>query len=879
MRRIFFALFIAFGFLSAKAQTPLMPTGNLDQWYPFCSATDLLDRTFNGFDLTSSGVTAAVDRFGQPNKAYQFNGVNSEMHYSTFFSIPIFGIGEFTYSVHIYPTVAQDAIILYNGNPALNGLGIVMNNGTLGGGPGNQVALLFSGTTQVLSTPVTLNQWHHLVVLRNGNSYVFFVDGVSVGFYVPPVPPGYVTPTTVFQLGLDFTNGTRPFSGRIDDVSIYSRQLSSVEVLRLKDFNPNIIFNLGPDTAILADTLLLGGGRIDTLTYPCSKTFPGDPAAFKYQWSTGPSDTSTTSLLGFPPGIPTPDATRSLTITRYLSCPSTDAIVVRHVVPRLALGNDTVFCTGDTLVLNPTPTPGATYTWSTGATTPSIQVTATGVYYVRMDSAGAKAFDTINIIVNPGITVTLQEDDTLCQGGTYNLFPAETYTSPVYQWSDGTTTTPVFTATTTGCYWVEVRDMGCIRRDTACITILYDTVTLYNPDTAICKGAFVVARASASPTISYQWTPTAGIPMSNVPTPTITPDTSAWYVLTATIFNCNVRDSFYIDVQPTPTVKMGGNRQVCQYDSIRIAPIIGPTWYTRYSYDWTPGFYLDDSEKNAVIFTPGDTTKLVLVVSTPAGCSASDSIIVNTYRGDFLSLGIDTALCPRDSIKLFPTSSEPGITRYSWNPSTYVNDSNSATPVIRPETGITYSVIGTSMYGCKDTVTYRINVFPNAVINLEDSVVLFPGESYQFNPVTNATRYRWDPPIGLTDTAASNPIATPPYSMKYILTARTEDGCIAIDSTNVRVMTNSIIDVPNAFIPGGNIGSLKVIIRGAARLRYFRIYNRYGNMVFDAKNIEEGWDGTYGDKRQPGGVYVYETEAITSTGQIIRKQGNITVIE
>ena len=147
MKKYLFALLIMLaGNVSLAQPTPLLPSTNLDQWWPFCSATDLLDRTMTGFDLLSSAVTGATDRFGQPNKAYLFNGVNSELHYSTTLSLPIFGIADFTYSAHIFPTAAQHSIIVYNGNPALDGLGIIMGDGA--GGAGNRIGLRFGGLSE-----------------------------------------------------------------------------------------------------------------------------------------------------------------------------------------------------------------------------------------------------------------------------------------------------------------------------------------------------------------------------------------------------------------------------------------------------------------------------------------------------------------------------------------------------------------------------------------------------------------------------------------------------------------------------------------------------------------------------------------------------------
>jgi len=882
MKRFLFTIAIFLCINNLYGQAVNLPSGNLDAWYPFCGPGDLLDRTLGGFDLIGSNVTPATDRFGRPNRAYSFNGVNSEMHYSTTFALPIFGVAEFTYSCHIFPTVIQDAIIIYNGNPTVDGFGIVMNDGTFGGGPGNIVSLLFNGTDQQLPTPITLNQWHHLLFRRVGNGYVFFVDGVNVGSYIPATPPGFATPTTVFQLGYDFTANARAFTGRIDDVAIYSRQVNNAEVLRLRDFNPNIEYSLGVDTAVCENVFNLGGGGpgagLDTTQYPNKQFFTN---GYKYTWSNGDTTKSKISI-NFPIGVVTPDSTRSLVIERLYSCPANRAVTIKHIIPKVDLGNDTIFCSGNTLILNSVPNAVSQYTWNTGATTPTIPVDTTGVYYVEVDSLGGRciAFDTVSVQVEPPTTVRLRSDTLLCQGGSVTLSSLDTpYTAPVYRWSDGITTTPTFNVTASGTYWLEVLDNSCIDADTVNITIVYDTVTVLSNDTAICKGASVTAVSSYDPSITYQWTPTTGMPISTIPTPLITPDTSAWYVVNATILSCVARDSFYIDVQPNPTVNMRGNRNVCKYDTIKITPVVSPGWYTNYIYDWTPGTFLDDSTAPTVIFTAGDTTKLVLTVSTPAGCTSSDSIIIFKYNGNFASMSTDTTVCPGDSVQLFPLSTEPGTTYYSWNPPTYIDDANSATPIIKPITNINYDIIATSMFGCKDTLSYSITVNPAAVITITDSVVLFPGETYQISPISNCTYYSWAPPIGLSDTSVSNPIANPPVSTKYIVTARTEDGCKAIDSISIRVSEYSIISVPNAFAPSSSVnGKLKVILNGIARLRFFRIYNRWGNLVYEGEDIADGWDGTLGGVSQPQGVYVYEAEAVTDKGKILRKQGNVTLL-
>lgn len=892
MRKIFVALFALMSFSAAFAQPMhLLPSLNLQHWYPFCSATDLFDRTFTGFDLLGANLTPTTDRYGHANRAYQFNGVNSEMHFSTTFTIPAFGIADFSYSVHIYPTVAQNAVILYNGDPSNDGLGLIINNGTFGGGAGVHVSMLFGGITQSTGVDVPLNAWSHLVMRRNGNSYLMLLNGILVDTYIPAITPGYNPPTGFFQLGNDFTAGNKFFTGKIDDIAIYDRQLSTPDCALIRDFDPNIEFSLGSDTAICPNVLYIGGHPsaspiLDTVRYPNRSYTASATSAwylgYKYQWSTGDSGSYKTVTF---PSVVSPDVTRSLTISRDRSCPFQDAITIHHVIPSLYIGPDTVFCTGSSVTLNPFPTPGVSYTWNTGATTPSIVVSTTGTFACTADSLGCIARDTAIISVSPLTHVDLGPDDTLCKGGTVTLRSSVTYFNPTYRWSDGITTSDTFVVSNTGTYWLEVTDSACKASDTVNVVIVWDTLTVFNPDTSICAGDFVIIRATSSPAINYQWLPTAGIPLSNIPATTITPDTSAMYVLEGTItlsgslLNCRTYDSVFIEVQPIPKINMGGNRFICKYDTLRINSGVTPAWYGSYIYDWTPGTFLSDSAAPYTVFTAGDTTKLLLEVKTPAGCSSIDSIMIWKLNGDFASMSIDTSLCPGDSIVLNPISTEPGITSYVWHPATYLSDSTQTNAVVKPINDINYTGIATSSFGCKDTLTFSVHMYPAAVISLIDSVVLFPGETYQLLPITNAHYHTWSPPIGLTDTNTINPVADPSVTTLYKLRAVTEDGCIATDSVRVRVMENSVITVANAFIPGGYSGNLKAQLRGIARLRYFRIFNRWGVMVYESTDITEGWDGTLDGKPQPAGVYVYEAEALTSTGQVIHKQGNITVLK
>ncbi|MBX2907922.1 MAG: gliding motility-associated C-terminal domain-containing protein [Taibaiella sp.] len=604
----------------------------------------------------------------------------------------------------------------------------------------------------------------------------------------------------------------------------------------------------------------------------CSYDFPiglYSPAGYtNYTWSTGSG-----SSIGIPATSGGAYWVRSI-----LACDvRMDTFhVTSFPAPAVYLGHDTGFCIGNTYVLSSPQPAGSTWVWSTGSTIDSIHVSASGTYSLSVtNSYGCSDTDEVVILVTTPPVVNLGPDTTVCNGSAFVLSSSVTYTAPSYLWQDYSTT-PVLTATATGTYWLQVTEYGCPGADTIRVELKFDTFTLYNPDTAICRGQSVQVRATADADMTFQWRPTTGIANSVLLTPLIKPDTSAMYTVTTHMEGCpDLRDSFYIDVQPVPDPFLGLNRHLCEFDSVHIISSVDPPWYNHYSYHWSPGLAVDDSTITAVVFRAGTSTNIKLTVTTPAGCTGIDSAMMVVHPGNFAVGGGDTTVCPNSSVRLLAA----GGVSYKWIPSTYLDDPESATPLSKPETDQNYAVIVTSEYGCRDTLGVKISVSPSAVMNLVDSVVIFPGESYQISPETNGSRFTWTPSGGLSGKFISNPLATPEVSTLYRVQFVTEDGCRAIDSIYINVNENALIAVPNAFTPGA--GSNSILYprkRGLATLKSFRVYNRWGNVVFQSSSFDEGWDGTYKGVPQPLGVYVYTIEAQTDKGRDIVKSGNVTLL-
>ena len=598
------------------------------------------------------------------------------------------------------------------------------------------------------------------------------------------------------------------------------------------------------------------------------------------------------------------DYTYTVTVnpTALTACKSTDTIHM-HVIGDFTINTpDANICVGQSVAVAVTGSNEIHYAWTPTAgvvtatsQSPVITPITKGDFTYVVTGSYANCPDYVHTFHIHADTpnVVYHVTDTICLGMAYTFNvagPAGFYYH--YQWSsvpaagvtfsNDTLPNPLIIPTNVGAYVFSAISLplspACADTSLFNIYVLPNTISVSPTDTSVCAGKVIQVIGTGDVHFAYQWLPTAGIPNSGVLNALITPDTSALYVVTAHFRGCpDIHATLHLDVQPNPTVYIGGNRLLCQFDTLHLSASINPPWYSAYSYTWSPVADLDQSTTRTVVFSGSTTTNLHLVVSTPAGCSSQDSALITVLPGNFASVSGRTEFCPHDTATL-TVLPQSGVT-YSWYPRLYLDDSASGTPVISPIATQSYTIVATTPNGCKDTVNYMATVFPAAVLYLGDSVILYPGESYHITPSTNCVAFAWFPPEGLSAANISDPVASPVASTKYLVTASTENGCITSDSINIYLSDESLLALPNAFTPGTGANSeFKIIKRGIATLNYFRIFNRWGNLLFETKDIDKGWDGSYSGAPQPFGVYIYEVQAVTTTGRIFNKSGNITII-
>lgn len=144
---------------------------------------------------------------------------------------------------------------------------------------------------------------------------------------------------------------------------------------------------------------------------------------------------------------------------------------------------------------------------------------------------------------------------------------------------------------------------------------------------------------------------------------------------------------------------------------------------------------------------------------------------------------------------------------------------------------------------------------------------------------TGAVTYHWEPSTYLSNADTAHPVATPPVTTTFTLQGIDEYGCVDIDTVTIYVQ-NPDIYVPNAFTPNGDSynSTLKPIYIGIKELSFFEIYNRWGEKVYETRDMNASWDGIYKSVDQPMGSYTYQIKGVSVLNDVIFKSGSVLIM-
>ena len=324
----------------------------------------------------------------------------------------------------------------------------------------------------------------------------------------------------------------------------------------------------------------------------------------------------------------------------------------------------------------------------------------------------------------------------------------------------------------------------------------------------------------------------------------------------------------------------------------------GTVYFTNYTisndtivssvWDFGDGITSTDKDVIHTFSTPG-TYYPSLTVGTIRGCVKTLYDTISVFRTPEPLIAAQDPVCINSPLLLLGSTAQPDTAiTWKWTFNGQTSALQNVTTTYN-STGVKNIVLeATNKIGCKDTTSTDVTVVPLPVINIiaDPLIIIGTGTTIPVTYSPNAMLYSWTPPTSLSCTNCPNPYANPKFTTKYNVMVTDSNGCTATRDVTVTVVCNGTnYFIPNTFSPNGDGVNDVFYVRGRGleRVQSMRIYNRWGQVVFERKSFAAndpaaGWNGTINGKPADPDVYVFVVELICENATIIPYRGNVALI-
>lgn len=562
-----------------------------------------------------------------------------------------------------------------------------------------------------------------------------------------------------------------------------------------------------------------------------------------------------------------------------------------------------------------------------------------GDYILTASSGNCTGKDTVTITINPKPVINSVNSNTpVCKGDTLKLFSSVTPINANYNWSGpgtliGSPQNPVVINTSfadSGTYVLTASANGCFSKDSLKVDIVETPGVTPTVKTPVCSGDTIYLSSNVSTSLAnISWTGPNGFTQTtaNPTIPLAATIHSGIYYVTATLGNCSDMDSVAVNVIETPQVSINSNTPLCVDDTLKINTTTNTPGASK---SWTGPVGFQDTSLNVIIpqIIELQAGTYILTIDNN-GCTAADSVDVFVGRAGF-DLDDSIRVCDGTPVTISP---EVQNGSYKWQ------DGSTDSKFIAHYSGKYYVTITLGSCSTSDTVNVtvanvRLNLPPDTTFCPGDIVTLAAPDTldyYMWNTgarthsiqVNEQGRYyltagKWGcevsdslnltllkpeftlgPDSNLCQgeavllTAGSLPGSTYlwNYGQKDKKYAATQSGEYWVMATNICGTFSDTINlvfedcrcrpvVPSAFSPNGDGRNDRVgpMLFCNPYLYRFMIFNRWGQMVFSARNMADKWDGTFNGKAQDAGTYYYLIEVAPDSKRREHHKGSITLI-
>ncbi|KIC92704.1 hypothetical protein OI18_21540 [Flavihumibacter solisilvae] len=599
-----------------------------------------------------------------------------------------------------------------------------------------------------------------------------------------------------------------------------------------------------------------------------------------------------------------------VTVVNANGCNATKSVTVGQQNTTITINQKVVdaVCTTSNgtidLIVNGNGTSPYQYKWSGPggftATTEDLSNLEAGDYAVTVTDANgctALAKITVGHLITT-TTLNYRAQDVSCtSNGSIDLIVNGNGSAPYeYRW-----TGPAgFNATTedlnnipAGTYSVVVTDAnGCTALGSFTISQSQDNVSLITHPVTTCTVADLTTSAvtlGSEPGLQYSyWTNEAAtVPLSN---PNFITSAGTYYIKATNAAGCSSIQPVVVSIVASPALQISNPPAVCSPGTVDLTnPSVtsGSDAGLTFTY-WTNQSATNPLNNPQSIGTAGT---YYIKATTVDGCFNIKPVNVSFLTSASTFVVTNPAqVCAPATIDLtspaITAGSDPGLTYTYWA------DAANTIPLQNPaaisESG-TYYIKASSQSGCSFTKSVKVDI----TVIKEVQAIRYPTVFAEANvplqltarDLGNNMTYQWMPPVGLNTPSSRTPIFRYNQATEYRIRITTGGGCQIVDTLMVRIRQTpteckSDLFVPKAWSPNadGHNDRLYPLTVCIKELKYFRVFNRWGKLLFETNVIGSGWDGIFNGQPQIMDAYTWTVEAVGMDGSIIKRSGNSVLL-
>jgi gliding motility-associated-like protein len=577
------------------------------------------------------------------------------------------------------------------------------------------------------------------------------------------------------------------------------------------------------------------------------------------------------------------DSTRIVTITNS------------NIDTSVALSGSPTACTGQTVTM--TAAAGQLYQWFkdgvsiANATARSYSATVTGNYQVRLHNPQGctDTSRTIGITISNVVTGAI----TPATASICNNVPVVLTASggAQYQWYRDAqiiqgATAALYSAAQPGVYSVAIINAGgCsgTAQNTVNIqnAVLDTSVTISGP-AAVCAGQSVLLVAGTAN--SYQWLLNSSAIAGATAKQYNAATAGNYQVIVGSTQGCTDTSrvvAVAIAASPTAAIQAPASTVICTGTPIQLTATGGP------SYTW----YRDNvliANATTNIYSASLPGSYTVIVSNAGGCKdTSNGVVLAPFAKPVPGFTANSA-CAGAEVAFTNTSTVPGnaTATYRWDFGDDKTSTEKDPKHVYATAGSYNAKLVVSLSGCQvaaDSISKAVVISSTGTGTRYQTITIAAGATTTLAASEGGLTYAWSPTTGLSSPTARVTNVTLNTSQEYTVQIAQSAGCTVVDTVLVSIQSTTgqtQFFVPTGFTPDNNGQNdvLRPMLINFRSVKYFRVFNRWGKLVYQTSTIGAGWDGRINGAPQPTETYSWSFEGEDNTGKTIKASGKSVLI-